>query len=221
MKLRSTTGGEASPWGIDVSHWNEIVDWTKVKQAGVEFIFIKASEGVGFKDPNFALNWRRAKEHGILRGAYHYFKPRARLEGQIDNFVSVIGAAQTGDLPPVLDVEDPPQWRGISKRRAADLCISFLEGVRRRLGERVHPILYASSFFPGDVLGADLRLASYKNWTADYSSPFPDRPRVAAPWQTWEFWQFTDKGAVAGIKGDVDVNRFNGDRARLHSLLIE
>jgi GH25 family lysozyme M1 (1,4-beta-N-acetylmuramidase) len=207
--------------GIDVSHWQGRPDWARLREAGVEYAFIKASEGGDFVDEEFAANFRRANENGVLRGAYHFFRPKTSVERQLDNFLRVMGPLSPGALPPVLDVEDPRLWRGISKRKAANLCVDFLEGLRQRLGANIKPIIYMSTSFSLGVLGEDERLSQYTLWVADYSSPsFPRQPRVPQPWATWNFWQYTEKGRVPGITGDVDINRFNGDRAALEALLV-
>lgn len=208
----------ATPWGIDVSHHNGNIDWGRVEEAGVEFAFIKATEGASFVDSKFKSNFASAKAHDLLVGAYHFFQPNVAVEKQVDNFCRVYGVARNGDLPPVLDVENESLWKGVSKKRAADLVISWITGVRARLGEHVQPIIYASSAFVGDVLGADPRLKEYPLWVANYTRA--TKPRLPKPWSFWTFWQYTEDGRVAGISGAVDINRFNGDRGRLEALLM-
>ena len=100
--------------GIDVSQFQLTVDWTKVKAAGAQFVFIKASEGVTITDPNFAVNRQGAKAAGLICGAYHLFRPRDTVQAQVDNFVAAVGTVEVGELPPVLDVEVPADWIGIA-----------------------------------------------------------------------------------------------------------
>ncbi len=210
-------------WGIDVSHWQDQIDWARVKQEGPDFAFLKATEGGDIVDATYARNWKETKDKGILRGPYHFFRPRTNLQTQIDNFSRVIEAngIGVGDLPPVLDAEEPKLWKGIGKKAAADLCVGFLEGVKKNLGLRVPLIIYMSSSFSEEILGADPRLKQNILWVADYTPPVPGQPRVPKPWDSWDFYQFTEHGTMPGINGkDVDINRFNGDRSRLQSLLI-
>lgn len=209
----------ATPWGIDVSHYQGNIDWARVAEVGVEFAFIKATEGASYTDSFFKRNFTEAKTHGILAGAYHFFQPKVSVAKQVENFCRSYAVATDGDLPPVLDVEDESLWSGISKKRAVDLIVAWIDGVRSRLGEHVHPIIYASSAFVVDVLGGDARLKEHPLWVAHYTSAA--KPRVPAPWSFWTFWQYTDRGRVAGIAGGVDINRFNGDRGRLEALLIQ
>lgn len=208
----------ATPWGIDISHHNGRIDWARAAEAGVGFAFMKATEGASFVDSTFKRNFAEAKANGILAGAYHFFQPKVSVERQVENFCKTFGAAKNGDLPPVLDVEDGSLWTGISKKKATDLVIAWIDGVRAKLGSHVNPIVYASSSFVGDVLGSDVRLRNHPLWVAHYTSA--SSPRVPKPWSFWTFWQYTERGRVAGISGNVDINRFNGDRGRLEAMLM-
>ncbi|HMO23601.1 MAG TPA: GH25 family lysozyme, partial [Candidatus Melainabacteria bacterium] len=60
-------------FGIDVSRHQGTIDWGRVKAAGVNYCFIKSTEGSSWKDNKFDFNWAEAKKHGIIRGAYHFF----------------------------------------------------------------------------------------------------------------------------------------------------
>ena len=215
----STTTQFLRPWGIDVSGHQGQINWDRVKADGVQFAFIKATEGRTFVDPTFARNWREAKRVGILRGAYHFFRTRSSLVGQQDNFARTINSADVGDLPPVIDVEIPGQWSHLSCPQRNDLIINWIEGVRMRLGTNVHPIIYMSSYFADDVLNNDPRLAEHPLWLAHYTTA--GNPRVPRPWGFHTFWQYTDRGSVDGIAGNVDLNWFNGSIDRLNALLIK
>lgn len=220
QKLVVNPGLLAAPWGIDVSHHNNEIDWDKVKEAGVEFAFVKATEGATYQDPTFAGHFAAIKKRGILRGAYHFFQPKtSSVSAQVANFCNVFGSARTGDLQPVLDIENEKLYAGISKKAAADLAVAWCDGVRAKLGDKVTPIIYASPGFVDGILGNDTRLKGYPLWIANYTSnPFP---RVPQPWNTWDLWQFTETGTCPGITGNVDLNRCNGDRSRLEALLIK
>ena len=209
----------ATPWGIDVSHHQGDIDWAMVRQQGVNFAFMKATEGGTYVDPKFKLNWKEAKAHGIRRGAYHFFRPKSDLVAQIDNFSRVLGGVEVGDLPPVIDTEVPADWSRLNSKQSVDLIVGFIDGIRKNLGAKVHPIVYLSPSFADDVLKNDSRLKEYPLWVAHYTAA--DRPRVPKPWDFWTFWQFTENGTVAGIKGNVDINRFNGQADRLEALLVK
>lgn len=200
--------------GIDVSYYQKTIDWTKVKAAGMEFAFIKATEGTTLTDLKFQQNWANAKKAGITRGAYHFFRAKSSLQGQIDNFLKALPKLETGDLPPVLDVEIPEQWSHLTVEKRMELILGWTSAVEQALG--LAPILYLSASFAGDVLKSDSRLAQFPLWVAHYSNG--TRPRVPKPWTRYTFWQYTDKGSVAGISGNVDLNRFNGSIEDLKKL---
>jgi lysozyme len=209
---------DTNPWGIDVSHHNGSVDWNKVHAAGAEFAFMKATEGTTYNDPTFKRNFAQARANGLLVGAYHFFQPKADIMRQVNNFVRAFGAARDGDLPPVIDVEDESLWSGLSQTQSVERVLAWIEGVRNKLGEHVQPIIYTGPSFAQDVLGNDARLANYPLWVAHYTTA--SRPRVPLPWKFWTLWQYGEHGRVSGISGDVDMNRFNGDRGRLNALLM-
>lgn len=77
--------------GIDVSRWQERIDWqrvAKMRDNGIrlQFAFIKATEGEKLVDPYFSRNWQLSRENGLLRGAYHYFPRRYPLQFRRDYF---------------------------------------------------------------------------------------------------------------------------------------
>src|SRR5688572_22629007 len=78
--------------GIDVSRYQQRISWESVKAMQVNeiklsFAFIKATEGAGNVDPYFKRNWRKAKEAGIIRGAYHFFIASKDGTKQAQNFI--------------------------------------------------------------------------------------------------------------------------------------
>jgi lysozyme len=201
--------------GIDISHYNGQVDFAKIKAAGCEFVFIKATEGTDLVDARFNANWHGAKAAGIVRGAYHFFQPGVSVTKQADNFLKVVGQLEPGDLFPVIDAENPRLWKGITPRHAADLVITWLELVEKHLG--VPGIIYAGDSFVRDILGADARLAQSgrKLYLARYRKTVPPAPK---PFSDWAFWQFSQTGSWPGIKGAVDLDLFKGSRSDLLAL---
>jgi lysozyme len=77
--------------GIDVSHYNGLVDWFAVAGSEVKFAFAKATEGASLVDSEFANNWKGMGDAGILRGAYHFARPGGDPEVQAVHFASVVG----------------------------------------------------------------------------------------------------------------------------------
>ncbi|MCW5879760.1 MAG: hypothetical protein KIS91_02325 [Anaerolineae bacterium] len=91
--------------GIDVSKWQQGLDWAAVAQAGFAFAFVKATEGDDYTDPTFQTHWQAARDHGLLRGPYHLFWPEDDHQQQADLFVKTVRRLELDDLPPILDVE--------------------------------------------------------------------------------------------------------------------
>jgi lysozyme len=190
--------------GIDISHWQGTIDWDAVAADGVEFAFIKATEGGDYVDPRFAANWAGAQRAGVIRGAYHFYRPQTDAMAQAAHFLSTVQLAQ-GDLPPVLDVEVTD---GRSAAMIAAGVRTWLQEVERATGHR--PILYTRASFWTGQMGSGF--GGYPLWVAHYGVSSPSIP---AEWSGWTFWQHSDAGRVNGISGDVDLNWFNGDRQAL------
>lgn len=76
--------------GIDVSHWQGTIDWNAAAADGVEFVFIKATEGGDYTDPAFAANWSGSSRAGIRRGAYHFYRPQTDAAAQAQQFLRVV-----------------------------------------------------------------------------------------------------------------------------------
>ena len=206
-------------FGIDVSHHQGVIDWNRVALSGVKYTFLKASEGSSFKDRRFNANRAGSTSAAIPCGGYHFMRPNAPVDRQIQNFVSALGSMREGELPPVLDIEVPEIWRNLSLNQRVKIVRQWLDGVEGALS--VKPIIYLSSSFAGEVLNSQAWLRDYVLWLAHYTRAA--NPRTPEPWKSstgWTFWQYSETGRVDGI-GDrfVDLNRFNGDAAALKKLL--
>jgi lysozyme len=206
--------------GIDVSHFQGAVRWPAVAGAGIAFAFAKASEGVTGTDPAFAVNWTGMKAAAIPRGAYHFFHPATSAAAQADHFLQVVGALAPGDLPPMLDLEEtmtsPEEWDTVAAGGRVALVLTWLERVEAALGLR--PILYTRSGFVEQYLPDPGTLTSYRIWVAQYTSA--PAPIVPTGWPDWILWQYSQTGRVSGIKGAVDLDRFNGTLDELRALAL-
>lgn len=201
--------------GIDVSWYQGKIDWMKVTRmedddVRVHFSFIKATEGILLADRRFQHNWRESAEAGIIRGAYHYFKPNKSGYWQARFFLQTV-SFKSGDLLPVVDVEE----RGRESRAEFQANLKlFLEEVEEKLG--VKPIIYTGYKFHEDYLAGDFE--GYPLWIAHYYRSKPKRLSAKAK---WDFWQHTDKARVNGIQTRVDMNVFNGSIDDLNALRIQ
>jgi lysozyme len=198
--------------GIDVSRYQSQIAWDevkamKVKEIKLGFAFIKATEGIGNLDPNFRRNWSKAKDNGVIRGAYHFFIGSKDGRMQAENFIDKV-ELETGDLPPVLDVE---QLNGNTPSQLKAEIRKWLDIVENHY--QVKPIIYTNVDFYNRFLGNDFD--AYPLWLAHYYQP--ERPRIS---RNWLFWQHSDQGRVNGIASKVDFNVFNGDSIAFRELLI-
>ncbi|WP_051273427.1 glycoside hydrolase family 25 protein [Desulfotruncus alcoholivorax] len=191
--------------GIDVSHWQGDIKWNLVKNDGFSFAYIKSTEGVDYIDPKFSTNIKEAKKAGLFVGAYHFCTPSSLKDAKDEamHFTNVIrkhGGFDQLDLPPVIDIE---KNQGLNKKQISEIVETWVYTVKEETQKQ--PIIYSYTYFIRDFL--DKKLNIIPLWLAHYDQkqlPF------SLPWQSWVFLQFTDKGKVNGINGNVDLNQFNG-----------
>lgn len=197
-------------YGIDVSRYQGAIDWDLVKGSGVVYAYIQISRSLTDIDARFPYNWRRAKEVGILRGAYQRFQPDQDVLGQARLFLEKLGPFQPGDLPPMLDVEDDG---GLPPAVIAQNVKQWMDHVEAKLG--VKPLIYTGYYFWRDMVGPG-DFGDHPLWIANYSATCP---LVPAPWGRWAFHQYSASARIPGITvNTVDVNRFNGTLADLKAL---
>ena len=207
---------EGSVRGIDISHYQEDIDWEMLRNAdlqgsAVQFVFIKATEGSDQFDKNFNRNFFEAKRNGLVRGAYHFFSSQTPSKNQAEFFCRMV-QLEPGDLPPVLDVEvNVGGSTGYSRAQLRKDVLKWLRIVEQHYG--VKPIIYASYKFKTQYLDGK-EFADYPFWIAHY---YVDKLQYEGD---WAFWQHTDVGKVHGIGGNVDVDLFNGEYEDLLDLCI-
>lgn len=196
--------------GVDVSHWDGALDWVKLAGSGQAFGIAKATEGVTFVDPMFQANWPAIKAAGLVRGAYHFFRPAYGGAQQAQFFLGKVGSFAEGDLPPVLDWEatdSVPAATNVARVR------EFVDEVKARTG--LTTIVYTSARFLGTV-GSPAQFAALPLWDAHWNVACPNIPNS---WSTWAFWQTgSSSGTLPGTNGAVDVNLFNGTLAELRAM---
>ncbi len=195
--------------GIDVSSYQPAIDWPAVKASGKDFVFIKATEATGHLDHAFASHWKNAKVvAGLLRGAYHFFRPALDAAAQAKFFLEQL-AADPGELPPVLDVEVAD---GVDVHAIAAGVATWVDAV---LAVHGRVIIYTSPGF-WDLLpaSADAIAAKTDLWVAHWNVASPMKPRG---WTKWTFWQHTSTANVPGVPSPIDGNRFNGSLEELRA----
>jgi lysozyme len=191
--------------GIDISKYQGDIDWRRVRDSGIDFAYLKVSEGGDHVDSTFYRNWDAAAAAGVARGAYHFMYWCRTASEQAVWFTQAV-PQDSSQLPPVLDVEWNHQSvtcpRQTTPEDAREKMVKMLEIMEYHTGKR--PVIYTDINFHRDVLEG--RFKGYEFWlrsvAAEPHERFKDRP--------WTFWQYTATGRVPGISGDVDRNAFNG-----------
>ena len=203
---------EGKSVGIDVSEYQGRISWSYVdtieKKYPLHYVFIRATVGKDRPDRQFERNWLGAKENKMIRGAYHYYRPNENSIEQAELFISTV-TLEKGDLPPVLDIEKLPKNQSIANLKLG--LKRWLKAVESHYG--VKPIIYTGERYYDDFLKEEF--SDYLFWIANYNFY---REEIDSDWL---FWQFTEKASVPGIKGNVDVNIYNGDLQQLQFITVE
>ncbi|MCG2611236.1 glycoside hydrolase family 25 protein [Flavobacterium sp. SM15] len=198
--------------GFDVSEYQSKIAWGKIDKVEddfpLEFVFVRATAGNDRPDRRFKENWKAAKEHYFIRGAYHYYRPNENSIEQAENFIKVV-KLKKGDFPPVLDIEKLPKNQSIDSLKIG--LRRWLKHVERHY--KVKPIIYTGESYYTDFLKDEFK--GYTFWIANYNF------FVETIKDDWKFWQFTEKAKIQGIEGLVDVNIFNGSKEELKRMLIK
>jgi len=216
--------------GVDVSHWDGTVDWERVAEAGYRFAILKATDGVNMVDPTLTRNLVGARAAGLYVGLYHFFQPTRNGARQAECFVEAVKRATgkaTGEeawhnlLVPVLDVETAGTMTGAQMVASV---LAFEKRVEELVGRGA--IIYTYPSFIQEHLAprAEGRaLHWWPLWIASYPATGEpdDEPNVPGIWTEWRFWQYSEKGRVAGIpaKG-VDLNVCRGGWEEMEDLLV-
>ncbi|HEX8577338.1 MAG TPA: GH25 family lysozyme [Flavobacterium sp.] len=197
--------------GFDISEYQGKIKWDKIKYADgnfpLDFVLIRATAGKNKVDNKFRKNWTAAKDKKIIRGAYHYYRPDENSLAQALLFIKTV-QLRPGDLPPVLDIEKLPRDQSLD---------NLITGLKRWMDKiesyyGVKPIIYSGDSYYSDFLEEEFK--GYTFWIANYNIL---EEKIN---KNWKFWQFTEKGTVKGIKGNVDLNIFNGNKTQLKFLTI-
>jgi GH25 family lysozyme M1 (1,4-beta-N-acetylmuramidase) len=208
----------AAPAGLpghDVSHWQGAINWTTVRNQGAQFVYMKATEGTTYRDPNFNSNYPNSYRAGYVRGAYHFALPDRSSGAAQANWFADHGGAWSADnqtLPGALDIEYNPYGAscyGLSQASMRSWLSSFINQYHARTGRWA--VIYTTTDWWTTCTGNYSGFAANNPlWIARWSSTVGTLP---AGWGFYTFWQWDDAGT---FPGDQDV--FNGARARLTAL---
>jgi len=175
--------------GIDVSSYQGTIDFAKVKGNGITIVYIKATEGTDYVNPRLKEHYQGAKLNGLKIGFYHYLTNKSpSLQAQ--HFLNSIDGL-VSDCKYIIDVEG--KWTTEEASKATREFADYLISKNKEVG------IYTGDYFYRDNLNSTVKNLSV--WIANYGGV------VMAP--KYAGHQYTDKGAVRGITGNVDMDEFN------------
>lgn len=195
---------ESSPTyeGIDVSDWQGYINYGKVKQNGIDVVYIKASQGSNIKDPYFDINYENAKSNGLKVGFYHFLTATNAEEAEQEAiFFSSVISGKTPDCKLVMDYEI---FNGISTEEINNIAEVFLSKVHQLTDKEI--IIYSDLYNSQSTFNNNLA-NNYQLWLAYYG----DRNELIdenSNWSTWVGLQYTDRGVIDGITGYVDRDKY-------------
>lgn len=181
--------------GLDLSHHNGAVDWPRLSTAGLSFVYLKATEGEGHVDTRFQENWQGALRHHWQSGGYHFYLLCQDGRRQAANFIRQV-EVRRGGLPPAVDLEHAHNCapRGDRAETLADIK-AFLAALEEEYGAL--PVIYTTPAFHAEWLEGE-GFDAHPLWVRSLEGP-PQLPHA--------IWQYSMKGRVPGVAGNVDLNR--------------
>lgn len=189
--------------GIDVSNWEGIINFRKVRKAGIRIVYIKATQGRDIVDSDFERNYREAEKEHLRIGFYHYLTAGDLEEAKEEAafFYDKIKDKKQ-HARPAMDFEE---FGSLSHQEIRNISLLFLRELEAKTGCR--PVIYSDASNAASVFD-DERLREYPLWIAQYGVKKPD---MENQWKRWSGWQYTDSGHVKGIHGKVDRDYFRRD----------
>ncbi|PFG48588.1 GH25 family lysozyme M1 (1,4-beta-N-acetylmuramidase) [Amycolatopsis sulphurea] len=202
--------------GHDVSGHQGAVNWAGAASAGAKFVYIKATEGTGFVNPQFAQQYNGAYGAGIVRGSYHFARPDVSDGAAQAEYFLAHGGGWSADgktLPGALDAEYNPYGETCYGKDAAGMVAwikAFSETYRARTGRL--PTIYTSTSWWKTCTGNSAAFGGNPLWLARYNTKVGELP---AGWGQQAIWQFANSGSLPG-----DQNWLNGTASALRNLAI-
>jgi len=179
--------------GIDVAKYQGAVDWNTVKASGINFVMMKATEGVDYIDPYFTTNASGAAAAGLNTGAYHYLRA-GDVQEQARQCIAALRPYHW-TYPIAVDVEDA-DLMPYGKAGITTMVIQFCEAIK---AAGYTPMIYSNPNWCTNYLDMS-RLSSYNLWLANYGVDYPSYSKP------FTMWQYSSSGSVPGIIGNVDMD---------------
>lgn len=175
--------------GIDISHWNPSL----VALPAYDFVFLKATQGKTYTDPTFVSRWAYMKEHGKIRGAYHFMSMKDSPDDQVTQFDWVVDI-EPGDMI-ALDFETDQTWQQYANMDIAHMASNIMHQLRAQFPDN-RVVLYCNK-------------SDYARFVLPYAIPVMDGLWIAAPSGTanipYVFWQHAQVNGVDLNQGNFDT----------------
>lgn len=185
--------------GIDVSEWQGNIDFKKVKDSGIDVVYIRAGQGFSYKDAKFERNYEEAKKNGLKIGVYHYVTARnvedAKLQARF--FASLISNKKI-DCKLAMDFES---FGNLTNIQINEISLAYLKELEQLTKKEV--IVYSNTYSAKYKFNS--KVAQYPLWIAQYGL---NEPQDNGKWKNWEGYQYSSTGRVNGINGNVDLDKF-------------
>jgi lysozyme len=198
--------------GIDVSHHNVLPDWDALRLAGISFVYIKISEGVGTPDVKAKDLARQAAEYQLKTGYYHFCRPDRRNGGTVtldataeaDDALGRMSAIGPSELPLVMDLEDQQQWdTPLEPKDYLSWVNTFMARIKDKTGRM--PAIYSRKKYLDQKLPADHGLGVCKLWISRYGIRDARQLELPVGWYDWSLWQYCEDGVI-GENSKLDIN---------------
>lgn len=188
--------------GIDVSEWQGNIDFSDVKQSGIDVVYIKSSQGDNYIDPYFNQHYQNAKANGLKIGFYHFLTAFTEDEAieQARFFVSVINN-YSADCRLAMDFEE---FGNLSVSEINNISLAFLNTVTELTNKEV--VIYSDAYNARNTFSRDLA-SQFPVWVADYGVDEPENGN----WSSWIGFQYTNQGIIPGISGYVDRDYYTNE----------
>lgn len=182
--------------GVDLSSYQGEVDFSKLKSQGVEFAFVKATEGASYVDSRFLENWEGSRAAGVPTGAYHFFSYTESGAEQAAHYIKTVGEL-SGRLIPAVDLElstaektNPPEKDTVVRSLRV-----FVAAIEEKYG--VKPMIYATKEYFNKYLKDDF--SEYPRWVRSVFWPV-----YLEAGEDWAVWQYDDHAKLEGYAGEEE-----------------
>lgn len=207
--MRTSENNDYDVKGVDVSIFQKDIDWKGLESEGIDFAFIKATEGSSHIDKNFEKNWKESHKTNMKVGAYHFMSYDSSGEKQAKNFISQVNK-RSRFLPPAVDVEFYGEYIKEGMHPSKSQMYKVLDVLLDEFEDEynVKPIIYTNTYIYDTYISG--RYDDYEIWISAH-----DIPKKLNDGKKWTFCQYTfyDKSQyIANGEKYVDMNVFNGSK---------